>query len=121
MILIDSTLVIDLTRSSARAQQWVGRQTSVLAASEVTRAEVLRGARSGERRLIRGAFGQLRWFPVEEEVAARAGELGRRFRRSHDLAVTDLLIAATAEVHGLPLATSDVRHFPMFAGLQPPY
>ena len=121
VILVDSTLVIDLTRSSTRAQQWVADQRQVLAASEVTRTEVLRGMRSGEQRLIGAAFDQLRWFGVDQQVSTCAGELGRRFRRSHDLAITDLLIAATAQVHGLPLMTSNVRHFPMFEGLQPPY
>jgi predicted nucleic acid-binding protein len=32
-----------------------------------------------------------------------------------------LVIAATAERLGLPLATLNVRHFPMFEGLEPAY
>jgi len=35
--------------------------------------------------------------------------------------VADLLIAATAGQLNLPLATTNVRHFPMFTGLKPPY
>jgi predicted nucleic acid-binding protein len=37
------------------------------------------------------------------------------------IGVADLLIAATAERLGLPLATLDVRHYPMFEGLEPAY
>jgi hypothetical protein len=35
--------------------------------------------------------------------------------------VADLIIAATAEQLDLPLATTNLRHFPMFKGLKPPY
>jgi predicted nucleic acid-binding protein len=37
------------------------------------------------------------------------------------LNVPDLVIAATALELGAMLATANVRHFPMFAGLTPPY
>ena len=33
----------------------------------------------------------------------------------------DWLIAATADIRGLSLATLNVRHFPMFEGIQPPF
>jgi predicted nucleic acid-binding protein len=35
--------------------------------------------------------------------------------------VADLVIAATANLHGLELATTNVRHFPMLEGLRAPY
>ena len=54
-------------------------------------------------------------------VSVLAGELGRRFRGSHAPAVPDLLVAATAERLGLPLATRNVRDYPMFPGLEPAY
>ncbi len=47
---------------------------------------------------------------------------GRRHRRRHvGIGVADLMIAATAQHSGLKLATTNVRHFPMFRGLKPPY
>ncbi|MBV8928306.1 MAG: VapC toxin family PIN domain ribonuclease, partial [Mycobacteriaceae bacterium] len=33
----------------------------------------------------------------------------------------DYLVAATADVKGLELATLNVRHFPMYENLQPPF
>jgi predicted nucleic acid-binding protein len=90
--------------------------------SEVTRVEVLRGMRSHERRVTERFLATIRWVGVDEEVSTLAGELGRRFRRSHGApGVADLVIAATAERHKLPLATLNVRHFPMFPGLEPAY
>ncbi len=46
---------------------------------------------------------------------------GRTWRRSHLLATTDLVVAATAQEFGAHLATSNIKHFPMFDGLVPPY
>jgi predicted nucleic acid-binding protein len=43
-------------------------------------------------------------------------------RASHPgIGIADLAIAATAEHITAPLVTCNVKHFPMFAGLQAPY
>jgi predicted nucleic acid-binding protein len=67
-------------------------------------------------------FALIAWIPVDESVARRAGDLGRRWRRSHPgIGVADLAIAATAEELGADLATRNLKHFPMFEGLRAPY
>jgi predicted nucleic acid-binding protein len=59
---------------------------------------------------------------VDQPVARCAGELGRRWRRSHPgIGVADLTIAATTEEIGADLATRNLKHFPMFKGLRAPY
>ena len=121
VIVVDTTVVIDLLRGDPRAAAWLGGQSEVIAASEVTRAEVLQGMRSSERRTTPQALRGYRWLPVDEAVSTRAGELGRQYRASHDLDLADLLIAATADVHGAGLASSNIKHFPMVAGLAAPY
>jgi predicted nucleic acid-binding protein len=63
-----------------------------------------------------------RVLPVTDMIAHRAGELRQRYRRSHcAIGLVDYLIAATALVHGLELATLNPKHFPMFTNLQPPF
>ena len=42
----------------------------------------------------------------------------KHYAPSHGLDAIDALVAATAKHHGRPLATLDVEHFPMRAGLQ---
>ena len=121
-VLLDSTIVIDLLRGHRPALAFVESLGSIPVASEVTRVEVLRGVRSGERRLTERLLGTFDWLALDEPIARRAGELGRRWRASHrGIATADLVIAASALEHGLDLATLNVRHFPMFDGLRPPY
>jgi predicted nucleic acid-binding protein len=121
-VLLDTSVVIDILRGAAPAIAYARGLTEPPTCSEITRVEVMRGLRSGERRATERLLGTLRWVAVDEPIARRAGELGRRYRRSHQgLATADLIIAATVEELGLELATLNVRHFPMIAGLIPPY
>jgi hypothetical protein len=121
-VLLDSTIVIDLLRAYPPALGYVRGLAAVPSASEITRVEVLRGVRSGERRLTERLLSTLQWFPLDEVVARRAGDLGRRWRANHrGLSTADLVIAATALEHEFDLATLNIRHFPMFDGLAPPY
>jgi len=50
--------------------------------------------------------------PVTKEIARRAGELrGELSRRGITRLQADMLIAATAQLHGLTLVTRNVRDF----------
>jgi hypothetical protein len=76
--------------------------------------------RSNERSPIRQLLDALTNLEASVEVASRAGEWARTYRRSHDgISPIDYLIAATAEVHGADLLTQNVKHFPMFSELEP--
>lgn len=119
---LDTTVLIDILRGHGPAVDYVLELDEVAACSEITRVEVVRGLRSDERRSAERLFQQLRWVTVDEGISRAAGEFGRRLRTSHTgIGVADLIIAATAEQLGLPLATTNVKHFPMFRGLRAPY
>ena len=119
---IDTSVIIDILRGLPEAADYLEGLEDVPACSEITRVEVTRGLRSAERVPTERLFQQLRWVAVDEPIARRAGELGRRWRTSHPgISSPDLVIAATAEQLGADLATSNVSHFPMFKRLQPPY
>ena len=121
-VLLDTTVLIDLLRGNPAAREYLSRLAEVPLVSEVTRVEILRGLRAPERAATERLFDALRWAGVDEVIARRAGELGRRWDRHRPgMALADLIIAATAEQLAAELATSNVRHFPMFAGLRPPY
>ncbi len=121
-VLLDTSIVIDVLRGFPSATEYASGLDVAPTCSEITRVEVLRGVRSPERSTVERLFRTLRWVGLDEALARHAGELGRRWRRSHPgISTSDLVIAATAEELGLELATLNVRHFPMFEGLQAPY
>ncbi len=121
-VLFDTSVVVDILRAYRPALDFARSLDDVPACSEITRVEVLRGLRSHERRATERFLATLVWHDVDETIARRAGEMGRVVRRSHHgISVPDLVVAATAEELGLPLATLNVRHFPMLEGLTPPY
>jgi predicted nucleic acid-binding protein len=63
----------------------------------------------------------VQFLPITLEIARRAGEFTKHYRPSHGIDDADALIAATAEHHKLPLATLNVKHFPMFPKLKRAY
>jgi len=119
---LDTTVLIDVLRGHPGAVDYLLALEEVPVCSEVTRVEVMRGLRSEERRPAEQLFQRLRWAHVDEAVARVAGELGRRLRRSHTgVGLADLIIAATAEEVGLPIATTNIRHFPVVQEIRAPY
>lgn len=55
-------------------------------------------------------------------MAWRAATLMQEYRRSHSgIGFGDYLIAAVALTEGLELATLNVRHYPVFPELAPPF
>jgi predicted nucleic acid-binding protein len=88
----------------------------------VVRTEIYAGARPAEEAEIRELLASLRWLDVTAELADAAGRLAAAYRHSHSgVDTVDYLIAAGAQELGAELLTLNVRHFPMFAGLEPAY
>ena len=125
MILVDSDVLIAHLRGHDRARAWLlqaRRDTGPLGASVVSVVEVAGGMRAPERREVTRFLASLHLFSVTDRIAWRAAELMRSHRRSHaGIGLGDYLVAATAEVEGLDLATLNVRHYPMFPGLTAPF
>nr|VFK68288.1 MAG: Predicted nucleic acid-binding protein, contains PIN domain [Candidatus Kentron sp. UNK]VFK73525.1 MAG: Predicted nucleic acid-binding protein, contains PIN domain [Candidatus Kentron sp. UNK] len=89
--------------------------------SSIVVAELYAGAKDEELSVLDELP---RLFPVEPvtpEIARLAGLLKGRYARSHGVGLADALIAATAKQHGLDIGTLNIKYFPMFSGLEPPY
>lgn len=124
MTLVDSDVLIAHLRGEAAARDFLieRRRRGRLHASAVSVTEVTGGMRSGEREEVRRLLGRFVIHPVDQEIALRAGEFARRYRRSHTaIGLGDYLIAATADIRALDLGTLNVRHFPMFDDLEPAF
>ena len=124
-VVFDSDVLIDhlRKREPANALVWdtVGSGRRV-AASVMSRVEVRQGSRPHQAAGIDELDTFVDWVPVDHEIAALASAHAERYGRSHGAVdALDFVIAATAERLGADLLTRNVKHFPMFPDLQPPY
>jgi predicted nucleic acid-binding protein len=125
IVVVDSSVVIDLLRARAPALDVLvqaNERNWRLACSILTKVEILRGMRPEEEPGTRNLLAAFDWIEVDDTIAEIAGELGRRFFRSHQgIGATDLVVAATVIQIGGELWTTNLRHFPMFPDLAAPY
>lgn len=125
MKLLDTSVAVDHLRGYGPAtlllEDLVSSHEAVVA-SELTRFELLAGIRPGEHDDLESFFSVVEWIPVTADVTRRAGGYARTYRRSHSgIGVVDYLLAGTVSAVGADLVTVNVRHFPMFDDLRPPY
>lgn len=125
-LLLDTNVLIDHLRGTSegatRLLSIAVERGDELWSSRVVQAELLAGMRPEEEIATRDLIGTIKWADVDGDTAEAAGALGRRYLRSRPgLDATDLIVAATAQRLGAELKTTNVRHFPMFEGLKPPY
>lgn len=125
MKVLDTSVIVDHLRgfppATSTLAAWLVAE-EVLVASELTRFELLAGARVTTLADLDRFLVTLDWVPVTENVTRRAGDLARRYRGSHaGIDTVDYIVAATADLLHADLATTNLRHFPMFGGLRRPY
>jgi predicted nucleic acid-binding protein len=124
-LLLDTSVLIDHLRGNREARRVLAAAVDDgerLAASVVVKVEVLAGMRRAEERPTRRLLGALDWIPVDDDIAERAGLLANLYLSSHPgVDPVDHIIAATAELHDAELWTRNIKHFPMFPELEPPY
>jgi len=123
--LADTSVLIDYLRGVEAARELLRsalEREEVVAASVLSRIELSIGMRPRERRATDALVGALRWLDVDAAVGEQADALARRYARSHSgIDAVDYCVAATALVNGMELWTLNVRHFPMFERLRPPW
>jgi predicted nucleic acid-binding protein len=124
-VLVDTSVLIDHLRGDVDAREAlrsVADSGQRIAASVVTKVEVLAGMRPPEERQTRQLLDVLDWLDVDGEIAEVAGELANRYLRSHPgVDPIDYIIAATATTLEADLWTTNLKHFPMFPELTTPY
>jgi predicted nucleic acid-binding protein len=123
--LVDANVLSEATRRQpdAKVLTWLERHDAELHISTLTLAEIVKGihllANGKKRRELEAWFEELvasfagRVLPVDEAVARAWGAFYAKYqRRGRLLSSFDSLLAATALVHGLTLATRNADDFP---------
>jgi hypothetical protein len=121
-ILVDTDIIIDFLRRDPHAVAHFKSFSNELCVSAVTVTEIYAGVRGkGEEAEVEKLFSLFPVFSATYEIGREAGKLVRQYRSSRAVETADAIIAATCIVMDLELHTLNVKHFPMFKGLQPPY
>ncbi|MGL4437879.1 MAG: PIN domain-containing protein [Bosea sp. (in: a-proteobacteria)] len=121
-ILIDTCIIIDVLRGHATALAWLKRQPEELSVCATSISEVRAGERGiSEKMRFDRLLEQFVLVTIDADVTERAGVLLRQFAKSHGVGLGDAQIAAAAMAKNMPLATHNLRHFPMFPHLTAPY
>ncbi len=124
-VLVDTSVLIDHLRGNTEARQVLRTAADSgqrVAASVVTKVEVLAGMRVAEEVETRRLLDVVDWIDVDEAIAEQAGTLANQYLRSHPgVDPIDYIIAATAQALEADLLTTNLKHFPMFPELASPY
>ncbi len=118
MILVDTTLLIDLQRGARNprrreAEAWLTQNTNEeLAIPTIVLGEFSEGFEDPDHPLLMTYRTGYKIVPVDTAVAARYGALSRRLREAGEsIGANDTWIAATALAEECPLLTRNVGHF----------
>ena len=118
--LLDTSILIDVLRGSVLARRWIDTQSiSACAISVITGAELLAGCRNlREQRVVEREINSYQILWLDESISHSAFDLYQRFHLSHNVGFFDCLIAATALVRDLKIATLNLRHFSVLRGVR---
>jgi len=121
-VLPDTDVMIDFLRGNPDAGRVLKKYSEHIILSCIVVAELYAGVK-GDRELVilDDLVKAFRVVPIMPSIAKAAGLYCCRFRRSHGIGLSDALIAATTHAENAQLLTLNVKHFPMFEGLKPPY
>ena len=117
--LVDSNVLIDVSRGNEGAIKYVDSLAESWALSQVTAMELIVGAR--DKRDLATIDGFLSLYPVvplSDSIGTGAYRLLKTYAKSHGLHVFDSLVAATAMEKALTLVTLNRKHYRMIEGLQ---
>jgi tRNA(fMet)-specific endonuclease VapC len=111
-VLLDTDVLIDLLRGRPVTRSFLFELTreATPCCSVITVAELHAGMREAERDVTTELLDGLIVFPVTRQIAEVAGALRRAAGRSAT-SIADGLIAATAVVEAMSVATGNVRHY----------
>jgi predicted nucleic acid-binding protein len=111
--LVDTDVWIDFLRGVSQAVHFVDQLPDVVCISAISVAELYAGVREGKERVsLEDLLTALKILPLDDISATHGGLIRRDFGKSHDVGLSDALIAATALQHDCQLFTLNVKHYP---------
>jgi predicted nucleic acid-binding protein len=122
IVIVDTVITIDFLRGQKNAITFFKSKSESIAFSAITVAEIYSGARTRNEEIeIERLFSIFPVIPVSTDIARLAGKWANQYRLSHNVEIPDTLIAATCQLSDAELFTLNIKHYPMFKALKPPY
>jgi len=116
--LIDSDVLIDISRGKPAAREYVDALPEGWAISQVSALELIVGARDKRDLADIDTFLSANVIvPLRGSTGTRAYKHLKLYAKSHGLHVFDALVAATSMEEGLTLVTKNRKHFGIIEGL----
>lgn len=113
-VLLDTSIIIDFIRRRDKEKTTLAnllKENYLLAVSIITHTELYAGKsvweKENAREELEVLFSGMQILNMDEEVSEAAGKI----RAKHQINLLDAIIAATALVSGLPLATLNIKDF----------
>ena len=121
-VLVDTDVLIDFLRGYGPAVSFVDDHSDRIVLSAIVVAELYAGVKGdAEQTVLENLLSVFRVVPISGEIARLGGLYRRDHGPSHGTGLSDALVAATAFLEGAELKTLNVKHYPMFEGIEPAY
>ena len=122
IILIDTSILIDYFRKSDKANSKlisIIKKGYKFHISSITEYEIYAGATPGQQNFWQQLLEKIEVLSFDKQSAIAAVEINSELKRkSKQIAVADLFIAAIAVSNNLPFATLNKKHFERINNLQ---
>ena len=115
MILLDTSILIEMFRVKDKTATFFYRLSNDhddFAVSILTHYEIYRGSNDGQNTFWTNFLKNIKVLPFDISVSNEAIGIYKHLKMQNQMVdLVDLLIAATAIVHNLDLATLNLKHF----------
>jgi hypothetical protein len=114
--LLDTTIIIDHLRGDIKANTFleeIGQRGDIAGCCCINIAEIYSGMLAKEVEKTNRFINSLYYYEITREISKAAGKLRQNYlRKGTTLAITDVIIGATALIYGLILVTRNIKHYP---------
>ncbi|NOQ17242.1 MAG: PIN domain-containing protein [Methyloprofundus sp.] len=118
-LLCDTCVIIDFMNGRSQILSELITDKTPLFINSIIEMELLQGARDKkELRIIESQLHSFRLLNMQQDILDLATQNIRRYRLSHNLALPDAIIAATATFYQIPLFTYNLKDFRFLPDVQ---
>lgn len=115
MILLDTSVLIDYFRKQNKNKTVLFRlllKNEDLAISVITKYELMLGSNSEQDLFWKSLFQRILIIPLDEKIIDETVLIKKELKaKNNEIGLADMIIAATARLHKIRLATSNVKDF----------